>query len=358
MRFPWFRAVGATSFAVAVACGTSSKGDVETSVDGGSLVDGGGLAEAGDASPPNPSDAADAASCDYPPVDRGFVWNTGTSGSTSYYTYAPPAPVGVIVALHGTNGSSLAVAEKKVEWRAFFRDAALRKYALVVPESEQRTKPRQWDSDLSAANPDTSRITALLDELVVAGSISSTTPIYFVGISQGGGVAGIFGAVLATAGRRVGAVGVYCAGGSAAYSKPQYTIPTTFALMEKDSVTKDAAAVAANSSALNARGVDSILYTQREGRVCRARFARIAGVSVADSATIFDGLVAGGTLTAEGRVVTATTDNADSSVPPGLPPAYAPFADAVSEQLGVVASEHAFFGDRNAETLSFFDAHR
>lgn len=349
-------------FAVSIACGASS--DDPPATDAPSRSADVGPTVQPDASPPSsgdasaPSDPA-GASCLFPPAKRTFTWTTGTSGPTTFYSFAPPKPAGLIVALHGTNGSATAVAEKKVEWASLFETAVARGYAVVVPESEQRAKPRQWDNARKADNPDVVRVSSLIDAMASSGAITASTPIYVMGMSQGGGVAGLIATMLAASGKPVRAVGVYCSGASSYYGSAQYSLPTTFALMANDSVANKPADVAANADALEARGVDVELHTQSAGRVCPTRFTRIPGIDAEASRAIFDGLVAGGAVAADGTVLAGSSDADDPATGlPGLPSAYAAYADAVSEQLRVVGAQHAFYGDRNAATLSFFDAHR
>lgn len=315
------------------------------------IDDGGGDAALPDALP----EPSDAGTCSYPPVERGFDWVLGTSGGTSFYRYIPSSPRGVIVMLHGTNGSAANVADAKVESASFLREAATRGYALLVPESDKRTVPRQWSNDTSSsANPDLVRILSLLREMRDLG-VPSDTPVFLVGMSQGGGAAGILALLLAQEGVSVKGVAAYCSGATSAFVAPQYTLPTVFTLMANDSVVADAAAIAENAATLSSRGVDVLLFTQAEGRACPGRFARIAGISEAGSAQIFDGLVRAGVLDAEGRVSGGVTAEAMAAA---IPPAYATYVDAIEEQLRVIAADHVFAGDRNAATLDFLDSHR
>lgn len=324
----------------------------QTAPDAGGGMDGG-------VNPDASRPGADAGLCIFPAAVRGFDWTVGTNGPTRYYAHAPASPVGLTIALHGTNGSAESLAENKVEWASFFRDAVMHGLALLVPESTQRTVPRQWDNDPSTTNPDITRVVALLNMMVQQGLVSSATPINVMGISQGGGVAGIFAEVMRSMGKPVRAVAVYCAGDSATYRSSRYNLPTTFCVAAEDDVAGDAEGVQANVDVLVGKGVDVELYVQPVRQACPERFTRVPGLSTADSVAIFNGLVGGGSLAADGTVLLTSSDmDTGGEGVPGLPAAYAAASDRVREQLRVVAAQHAFFGDRNQETLAFFTNHR
>jgi len=309
-----------------------------------------------------PSDAGGssdvrAAACSVSPAEFDGTWTVGTSGNTTYHRFDHPSPRGLVVALHGTNGSSESVARKKREWQGFHAAARARGYSLLVPESEQRDKPRRWDNAPTADNVDLRRIATLVDDAITTGRLPARSPVYFIGMSQGAGVAPIYGQLLASRGYPVRAVASYCGGASGVYARSEYTLPTTFAAMAADDVIPDgASAVASNVAALAARGIPSSSYVKPVEVLCPERFTRMPSVDGAASRAIFDGLVAGGVVDATGNVLKHGSD-LEGAAPPGLPSAYAALADEVDEQLQVVAAGHAFFGDRDQETLAFFGAY-
>jgi hypothetical protein len=317
-------------------------------------------APSSDASSVPPPDAmADAAAgaCGVVPAVFDGRWLVGTSGGTTFHRFDHPAPKGLVVALHGTNGSSVSVATKKKEWQSFHAAARARGYSVLVPESEQRDKPRRWDNAPSADNADLVRIASLIEEARRTGGLPSTAPIYVVGMSQGAGVAPIFGQLLASRGFPVRAVAAYCGGSSPVFARPEYTLPTVFAAMANDDVIVDsAAAVASNVAALEARRVETLAYVKPAEKLCPERFTRIPGVDAAASLAIVDGLRAAQVVAADGTILTHGSD-LEGAAPPGIPPELSAFSDDIDEQLQVVAAGHAFFGDRNDATLAFFAAH-
>jgi hypothetical protein len=304
-----------------------------------------------------PSSDAGAATCTPSIASFDGTWVTGTSGPTMFHRFDNPAQKGLVVILHGTNGSSVSVARNKREWQSFHAAARASGYSLLVPESEERDKPRRWDNSPTAANPDIRRIVSLLDDARTGGHLPASAPVYVIGMSQGAGVAPIFAQLLASRGYPIRAVASYCGGESTAYARPEYTIPTTFAAMAADDVIPQAAsAVAANVAALQARGIETTSYVKPVERLCSARFTRIPGVDAANSRAIFEGLLGARVVDASGTVLTHGSD-LEGSAPPGIPASLAAFSEDVDEQLQVVAAGHAFFGDRNDATLAFFAAH-
>lgn len=320
-------------------------------------------APSSDASAPPPDAPVDAMAeasaggCGGAPAVFDGRWVVGTSGGTTFHRFDHPAPKGLVIALHGTNGSSVSVATKKKEWQSFHSAARARGYSVLVPESEQREKPRRWDNAPSADNADLVRLASLIEEARQAGGLPSTAPIYVVGMSQGAGVAPIFGQLLASRGFPVRAVAAYCGGSSPVFARPEYTLPTIFAAMAADDVIVDsAAAVATNVAALEARRVETSSYVKPAEKLCPERFARIPGIDAAASRAIVDGLRAARVVDADGTILTHGSD-LEGAAPPGIPPELSAFSDDIDEQLQVVAAGHAFFGDRNDATLAFFAAH-
>lgn len=300
--------------------------------------------------------------CPTPPVSLGFSWTTGsTYYSGKYYSAVPALPVGIIFALHGRGGTASLLVERRVEWASFFRDAVARRHAVVVLDAAPGSSTREWYTASTSVtyNPELVNMTNILSKMESAGLVTTTTPIYFVGIGQGGDAAGFLAAAL-SATRPVRAVAAYAAGTAAIYGSATYAMPTTFALSDKDPLV-DRSIVTANVAAMKQRGVDAAVHVRPAERVCNGRFTRIPGISGTASRLVFDGLVAGGALAADGSVAYVSADAITwgSALPPqGIPPAYADFGEKIAEQLRVVGGENAFYGDRNGATLDFFDAHR
>lgn len=361
----WFGAPGLLVLAFAGACGgsnVSTEMKAAETPDGSTIVGSsdGAAGEAKDGGTmPVDTGLADTgvAPCTYPPVTLPFTFSKSTNGGTTVYQYAPPSPVGLIVELHGTGGSSTGLALNKVEWASFHADAVAKGYAVLVAESDDRDAARWSNAQNANNNPDYARLAELIDDMRAAGSIAVSTPIYVMGMSQGGGVTPILSSLLLKNGYPVKATAVYCAGGSKVYQNATYEIPVTFNLMAADAIVSNPE-VQASFDALSARKVDTAIFIKPAEKACRGRFTRIASITRADSEAIFDSLVAGGTLQADGTVTIQSTDLTRPTALPGLPAAYSALAPRISEELGVLSAQHQFYGDRNAETLAFFAAHK
>lgn len=305
-------------------------------------------------------DGADGsgATCTPEVAEFSGTWNVRQSGGTTYYRHDNPESRGLVIALHGTNGSAQSVATVKREWQSFHAAAASRGYSLLVPESELRDAPRRWDNSVGANNPDTARLAELVDEAIADGVIENDDPIYVIGMSQGGGVAPIFGQVLVERGYSVRAVASYAASPNAVCEREEYTLPTTFVAMAADEIVPTAVeGIVTCAADLEARGIDAQTYVKPVESLCRERFTRIPGFDDDDSAAIVQGLVEAGVVSPEGEVLMAGTDLDDASTIPGVPLEYADFTREIDEQLQVVSAGHAFAGDRNEATLDFFADH-
>lgn len=285
------------------------------------------------------------------------TWQVGQSDGTTYYRHDHAEPAGLIIALHGTNGSAESVATVKREWQSFHAAADARGYSILVPESDLRDAPRRWDNSVGPGNPDTARIATLIDEAVSEGAISADDPIFVIGMSQGGGVAPIFGQVLVERGFPVRGVAAYAASPNAVCERPEYNLPTTFVAMEADDVVPEAASgIDSCADSLAARGVPAETWVKPIESLCARRFTRIPSIDATESERIFGGLVEAGVVSESGEVLVYGSDLDGESTIPGVPSEFADITREIDEQLQVVAAGHAFVGDRNEATLDFFAA--
>lgn len=300
---------------------------------------------------PAPDGGAAKAACAAAPVVRESFASFADAGTTTYYRLTTK-PRGIIVALHGAGGSSSMLVTESVEWASFFHEAVAHDYVILVPESLERAAPRQWNAQ--AANGDTPHIAALLDRLQTKGKLSPDLPLFVVGMSNGGGAAPIVGALLAKDGRPVRAIGIYCAGASSVFDRPDYTLPTVFSLVENDTVMTKRAEVEEAARALAARGVATDIAVLPSAPLCPEAFTRIPQIDAAASRVITSELRSAGVLAEDGRVVGFSRDLDIAA----LVPSYPSFGRQIEELLRVASAEHTFYGARNEATLAFFDARR
>lgn len=84
------------------------------------------------------------------------------------------------------------------------------------------------------------------------------------------------------------------------------------------------------------------------------RFARIAGISLADSAAIVQSFRNRGLLGQNGFLLTNDAAQWAAAVPP--PFNVAAYSDETGDQLMATYAGHKFYSDDNARTLAFFKA--
>lgn len=285
----------------------------------------------------------------------------------------PPAPRGLIFFLHGTGGGNQFITTTE----AFY--VALRAlesgYGILGTEAEESVAGdldgnglERWDAGLGAGNVDFANLDVLVAELRAAGTIGATTPLFAIGMSNGGSMAVSLGAVGAAPiaplfpGLRFRAVVSHCADARVAAAAVT-TTPTGWLLCandDNDSV--DNASAAANSATLASRGIPTFVDAHPASPLYDERFVREPAVPLATSQALAAELRAAGFVGAGGfftmptvAIVAAVT--ADPALMPtlsALPPAV---AKDVIDQVLVMQAEHQMFSDWAMRAVTFFEAH-
>ena len=301
---------------------------------------------------------------------------TSFLGTTTYAktirSYAPANPRGLVLLLHGTGGSS-ALADKG-EARYLLSAAIARGYAVLAPEAEEVAQGDmnadgkvRWDVSLTPDNVDLANLNELIAVVRDQGTIGSTTPLYVVGMSNGGAMSLSLGAVSASAvsssfaNLRFAAAVSYCASGRAAAAAAT-TTPTAWYLCandDNDEVSNDEAK--ANSATLASRGIATEVDAHAASPLYDMRFTRVDGVTAASSQGIADELRAGGFVGADGLFDTPTDAIAASvqANPAAFPVISSTPSGRVSEvvnQLRVMQAEHEMFSDWAVRTMDFLEA--
>ncbi|ODT86124.1 hypothetical protein [Phenylobacterium sp. SCN 70-31] len=140
---------------------------------------------------------AGAATAACAPPDIAYVQETVAGRPT--LLRLPPSPRAVVYLFHGTGGSEAFA--RRPETRCALGPLLERGYAVVATRSESRD-PARWNLEAVGAgtNADVDHMLALHKALVDRGALGATTPVYAMGMSNGGGFATVF----ATSARRVG----------------------------------------------------------------------------------------------------------------------------------------------------------
>ncbi len=286
------------------------------------------------------------------------------SSSTSSFegfpviSYFPANARGVVFAFHGTGGS--ADFATKIETVDMLNHLVADGYGFVSTESTDRNT-KQWDtSSLSlTANPDLARLADLYARLVANGDITTTTPIYAIGMSRGAGFASVFAQAFANAHYPVAAIApshgqiplsVRAAGG--------LHVPALFALGANDPIV-DNAQVTSQVDDLRASGVPTALYVEPETTLQAVRFLRVPGIDGPAANAIFETLVRAGLWNASGTRTAAITTIQNTLPTLVFPPSVTGAEkQMLNDEINVVLAVHQYSATYAQQTVAFFDAHR
>jgi hypothetical protein len=287
------------------------------------------------------------------PISETLV--AGVGGAVTFHRHVPLAPRGLILLLHGRGGSAGALFSR-TESRAFTVDAVARGLGVVALDSHDRTA-NEWNQEADlASNLDLRNVRAVLDLLLARGEITRGAPLFTFGVSAGSffsaKVVGLLtGAVTGFTDFR--AASLYIGQGGPPSLVASLVTPLRFNLAQNDSHPDISnAAALAQSAAQNARGVPSEAAVHPPSPLYPGRFARIEGLSVADSTAIFEALRDAGLLDPVGYQLVAPSQSGWLA---RIPSRFSAFAIPIAEQLNVAYAEHQFFSDYNNATLGFFE---
>lgn len=194
-------------------------------------------------------------------------------------------------------------------------------------------------------------VQAAINLFISRGWITSTTPVFANGVSNGGGFAPLVSRTL-----NFRATSIYISSGLASVM-PQTTVPTIYNLMQNDRVLGANGIAQAYSYYQNllARGVRAQYNVLTPSPVFPERFRRIAGLTAADSQNIYNALKQNGFLDARDFLI---NDPASSNWRNVIPSQYASYLTEISSQLTVCYAQHMFYSDYNRRVLDFFNASR
>jgi len=300
-----------------------------------------------------------------------FTGSTRT-GKTIIYSIPRPAR-GLILMLHGTSGSARMIEGEEARYIALY--ALAYGYGVLAPEAEEaaagdlnQDDKIRWDPSLSYQNMDFANLDMLMEYLYGQNIIEAGTPLYVLGMSNGGAMSVSLGAISASSvaddfpNLRFNAAVCFCASGRAS-SAAISTTPTAWLLCANDDneqVSNDAAAE--NSAALVSRGIDTLLDQHPASPLYSERFTRVPGVNRELSLAVAGELRAAGFVDEEGVFLTPTVaimsqveEDTDSfpaalSLGPGT-------LKAVVDQIRVMQAEHQLYSDWTARALDFISSH-
>lgn len=216
----------------------------------------------------------------------------------------PPSPKAIIYLFHGSGGAET-FATNPTTQRVLERFVAAG-YGYAASASLQRTEPRRWDltSIDPKTNPDVAYMLALHRRLIAAGEIEATTPVFTMGMSNGGGMANLFALAAKKEGLPVKAVGDYMG----PFPAPMSPViegglapaPTFIVVAEHDGLVS-AANVLAASERVKKAGTKIETHLVKEVALRPSAFADLEGVDAKTSESIFSDLVARGLVDSNGK---------------------------------------------------------
>jgi CubicO group peptidase (beta-lactamase class C family) len=272
---------------------------------------------------------------------------TSSINGSRYRQAIPPNPRGLIFSFHGSGGSGDLPFQKPqaIEATTLF---LARGFGVVGLDSVNRDD-RQWNPQFSTSNPDVVNVQGIIDRLRAAGTIGPATPIFCEGTSNGGGFCSRISALLNFAGQSL----MIADGVDAVMA--QTAVPTIWTLGRNDpTLASGYLTRAQNSSAgMSLRGVPNELSIVEPNPVYPERFARIDGISLADSRSLTDALRQGGFLDARGMVI---RDPRGGAIDALIPASLRSLRGDITGQIESAFGAHEYHSDYIHRTAHFFEA--
>ncbi|MDQ3064544.1 MAG: hypothetical protein M3R14_17025 [Acidobacteriota bacterium] len=272
-----------------------------------------------------------------------------TINEREYGYYFPPNARAVVFFFHGTGGSGNGFFNR-VESRFSANNLVAAGFAVVSLDSSNRVD-KQWDNTNNPPNnPDISNVQAIINSFVMRGLMATNTPVFSSGMSNGAAFSPRVAYAL-----QFKAAAIYCAQGGAYIGIRN--VPTVWNMAQNDG-NENVGANGNNSSLiffqiLTGRGIAAQHNTHIASPLYAQRFARIPGLTLADSQTIFDSLKTNNFLDRENYV---RENPAISNWQSVIPATYTPYYQGIRSQLDVSFAEHEYFSDNDGRVIAFFNA--
>jgi len=314
---------------------------------------------------PNQNMSVTAVIDNMPTYSITYELMAGLNNPFNVYYYFPASPIGIVYLFHGTGGS----AENfiyGVENRSFTNAAIARGYAIVSMDAEEVTLNQDIDGDGGRRfmtqpidtinNVDYRNIKKITIEFINRGWITPSTPRFSIGMSAGSN----FSAATSYIWNFTGAG--YC-------SRAQNTgfdvrlSPFAYRLARYDDNPSynypiGLQQATANVALLDSRGICNDLYENDRQPIYPERFARVPGISVANSILMYNELVVNNQIDANGFALNSSVIEANVLANPSAYPTIVSFVNSgitgMVSQIGASNAEHSFYSDYNAATLDFF----
>jgi hypothetical protein len=304
-------------------------------------------------------------------AENTFLGSTALPKTT--ISHLPAGVRGLILFNHGTGGSSNFIEKPEARYLALL--AIARGFGVLGTEAEEvvagdldgNLKIR-WDASLLDSNVDLANLDRLIADLRAMGAIYAATPLFVLGMSNGGAFSVSLGAVGGAPSAatfpnlRFAAAISFCAEGRVDAANLT-TTPTAWYMCQNDDnpEVNNGLAIQRYEWVLG-RGIDAEYAEHPASPLYDQRFTRVAGVDAATSLALANDLRAAGFLdaasffTTPGENIVAAIQATPADFPAfgGLTAAQGLEARA---QIKVMEAEHSMYSDYASRALDFIELH-
>lgn len=288
----------------------------------------------------------------------------GQNNLKSVYSCFPVNQIGVAYLFHGTGGSATNWV-RTVEYRSFVDAMIEAGFGVIITEAEEITLNTDLNNDgnlrwqpfpLDVNNGiDYLNIKAITDTFINRNKLTNSTPLYSVGMSNGGA----FSAAISYGNNYVAGVSYCASSASAIFDVRNNAFAFRMARWDDNAQVGPEGNYEAwqNDSTLAARSVCHDYLIHDKQPIYPERFARIPGVTVAESQAVFSNLLATNQLDANHYALHSDTIKNHILAQPQLFTSFAALnvsqQSEVLNQIAAANAEHKFYSDYNYATISF-----
>ena len=275
----------------------------------------------------------------------------------------PAHPKGVVYMFHGSGGGVGFVA--RLETVDVLNTLVARGYGFVATDSTNRTS-KQWNvTDASLrTNPDLARLARLRQHVVATTSVSTVTPTYGIGMSNGAAFAALWAAVSERSEMPVGAVGLYMsAPRSVVFRTGGLRVPTFMVIGQNDTRTSPTHE-RADLQRIAASGTPTRLEEVQRRPLMASRYLRIPGVNSVVATSIVNAYRGARIIDAQGNLIVTLPRISKNGQDPFTSKVTLPSSlsraqqqDVQDETLATIG-EHEFNAEFKVQNVDFFDGHR